>query len=300
MIITLDDIIGEMISHFEIRFNDLAVTALKEVKKGNKASMEDFKIDLTLLPSKIRHDHLMFLQESLPSLTEALNLQEIFQHFNLYWDYFNYTLLEEIVNRYGSDSLKHQMKSYISDLHQFWQNTLVADFIPHCKNWNKFETIPEEFLQLKIKHELDKEVSEHKLFELEELRRHFQLRYQLPDFAMILYELQEGSLEVTWLVAKELQCLKKDLRRELSDKYEKETQRIVSISLGSECIQPVSLYIHPFPLRGKLKSCSSCCTWFPERQAARNQRNLKMFCHIKLACITRTISWHLIEGGGDW
>ena len=259
-----------MISRFEIRFNDLAVTALKEVKNGNKASMEDFKIDLTLLPSNIRHDHLTFLQESLPSLTEALNLQEIFQHFNLYWDYFNYTLLEEIVSRYGNDSLKHQMKSYISDLHQFWQKTSIADFIPHCKKRNKFETIPEEFLQLKMKHELDKEISEHTLFELEELRCHFQLRYQLPDFAMILYELQEGSLEVTWLVAKELECLKKDLRRELSDKYEKETQRIVSISLGSECIQPVSLYMHPFPFCRKLKSCYSCCTWFPERQAARN------------------------------
>ena len=162
-------------------------------------------------------------------------------HLNLYWDYFNYTLLEVIIKAYGSENLKKLMGSYISDMHQFWQKTTVADFIPYCKKMQKFETIPEEFIRAKIKQETVRPITEITIMELEELKCRLYLSCQLPNFALILYSIQEGSLEVTWLVATELKKeLKEALRRELGGQLEKETRQIVSISVGGECIKEVS------------------------------------------------------------
>ena len=201
--------------------------------------MEDLLTELTLLPSAIKHNHMTFLKENISNLNKASDLREIFMHLNLYWDYFNYTLLEVIITAYGSETLKKQMKSYVSDIHQFWQKTTVADFIPHCKGLRKFEKVPEEFVEVKI--EINKPITEITLFELEELRCCYTSSYQLPKFALILYKVLEGSLEVTWLVATELQKqLKEALRRELSGQLEKETQQTVSISVGGECIKEVS------------------------------------------------------------
>ena len=201
--------------------------------------MEDLLTKLTLLPSAIKHNHMTFLKENISNLNKASDIREIFMHLNLYWDYFNYTLLEVIIKGYGSESLKEQMKSYSSDMQQFWQKTTVADFIPYCKNMQKFETIPEEFIRVKIKQETIKPITEITIMELEELKCRLYLSCQLPNFALILYDIQEGSLEVTWLVATELQKqLKEALRRELSGQLEKE--QIVSISVGGESIKEVS------------------------------------------------------------
>ena len=232
----------EIISRFELRFEDLAVSIFREVREGNKVSVEDFQFTLTLLPLKIKRNHFSFLKENIPQLTKASNLQEIFMHLNLYWNWFNYTLLEEIVNKYGSENLKKQMKYYDSDMQHFFQKTTVADFIPYCKCLQKFEKVPEGFAEVKTV--INKPMTEITLLELEELRHRYILSCQLLDFVLILYDLQEGSLEVTWLVATELkEQLKEALRRELSGQLEKETQQIVPISVGGECIKKVSIDI---------------------------------------------------------
>ena len=233
------DNVEEIISLFEIRFKDLAVAAFQEIKKGNKVPVEDFQFTLTLLPLKVKSNHFTFLEESIPKLMKASNLQEIFMYLNLYWNCFNYTLLQEIVNRYGSENLKKQMKSYDSDMQQFFQKTTVADFIPYCKGLQRFEKIPEGFIEVKTA--INKPITEITLLELEELRHRHTSSCQLPNFALILYDLKEGCVEVTWLVATELEKeLKEALRRELSGQLEKETQQIVSISVGGEYIKEVS------------------------------------------------------------
>ena len=213
----------------------------KELIQGRKVSIEDLLTELTLLPSSIKHNHMIFLKENISNLNNASDLREIFMHFNLYWDYFNYTLLEVIITAYGSETLKKQMKSYSSDMQQFWQKITVTNFIPYCKKMKKFEIIPKEFVRVEVKDAIDKPISEYTLMELEELKHHLCLSCQLPSFALILYDLKEGCVEVTWLVATELENeLREALRRELSGQLEKETQQIVSISVGGECIKEVS------------------------------------------------------------
>ena len=56
-------------------------------------------------------------------------MTEFFLLLNAYWDHFNYTLLEVLVNKHGSAELHLRMKTYVSDLQQFWHETTVDNFL---------------------------------------------------------------------------------------------------------------------------------------------------------------------------
>ena len=185
------DCLEKSIDDFERRFEDLAYAAQEEVKKGNKVSVEDLYPDLTLLPSNIKPNHASFLKDNIDKLRTASNLQEIFMHLNLYWDYFNYTLLQVIIDEYGSADLKQRMQSYATDIEQFEKETTVAEFIPHCNAKRDHSLNSDEFIKLRSM--ILKPTSEYTLFEVEELRRDFCQEFNLPRFILIFCELTGGS-----------------------------------------------------------------------------------------------------------
>ena len=189
-------------------------------------------MDLTLLPENIKYNHLTYIEECVPKIMTAPDLPKIIMHLDLYWDYFHYALLEVIINNHGSDGLKQQMKSYVSEMKRFCRETTVADFIPHCRNKRWLQTYSKEFVELKIKLNIDKQRSmDYTLIELEELKyRLYTMSCPLPTYALILYGLKEGCLEVTWLVAAEKEkYIKKMLPTD-------QLEGIMSISLRGEQI----------------------------------------------------------------
>ncbi len=222
------DCLEKSIEDFEKRFEDLALAALKEVKNENKVSVEDLKFGITLLPSKIKPDHASFLKDNMDILSTATNLQEIFMHLNLYWDYFNYTLLQVIIDKYGSNDLKERMQSYATDIEQFWKETTVAEFIPHPpKRINS-----NEFIELRSV--IDKPTSEYTLFEVEELRRTFCQKYNLPRFALIFSGLGKGSVVLIWSISIEFE---KHLCEEEGNRDIKLGELVTSMSLRGKCVR---------------------------------------------------------------
>ncbi len=205
---------------------------MEEVKKGNKVSVEKFQFDLTLLPSDIKTNHVSFLKDNIDKLSTTSNLKEIFMHLNLYWDYFNYTLLQVNIDDYGSDGLKQRMQSYATDIEQFWKEITIAEFIPHCKaeknNFNEFT---------ELRSVIDKPTSQYTLFEVEKLRSTYCRKFNLPTFAMIFSDLGEGSVVLIWLVSVELE---KHLCEEVRDyqlKNHKLGELVTSLSLGGKCVR---------------------------------------------------------------
>ena len=192
--------LSERVKGFETRFKSLVKDTFMELKKNN-VTTDDIQFDLTLLPSDIRDNHINYIEKNIKNLTKADNLKEIFCHLNLYWDSFNYTLLEMIVNNYGSTGLRKKMTEYVRDLRQFWRKTTVAEYIPLCKSKKKFTTVPKELAEVTGK--LRKPVSQCTLLELEELRFELCQRYNLQKFALMLFDVDEGSVTVTWLVSRE-------------------------------------------------------------------------------------------------
>ncbi len=210
------------------------------MKKGNKVSVEKFQFDLTLLPLDIKTNHFSFLKDNIDKLSTASNLKDIFMHLNLYWDYFNYTLLQVIIDAYGSDDLKQRMQSYATDIEQFWKETTVAEFIPHCNAKRNRNINSNEFTELRsVIKTNDKPTSEYTLFEVEELRHDFCQEFNLPRFALIFSGLGEGSVVLSLLVSIELE---RRLCEEVRDNQLKDIKLrecVTSLSLGGKCVRAI-------------------------------------------------------------
>ncbi len=157
-------------------------------------------------------------------------------HLNLYWDYTNYTLLQVIINAYGSNDLKQRMQSYTTDIEQFWKETTVAEFIPHCNAKRNCNINSNEFTELRSV--INKPTSEYTLFEVEELRRNFCQEFNLPRFALIFSGLEEGSAVLSLLVS-----IEHELEKRLCEDYQikdiKLRKLVTSLSLGWKCVRAI-------------------------------------------------------------
>ncbi len=205
------------------------------MKNENRISVEDLQFDLTLLPSKIKPNHASYLKDNFDKLRNAANLQEIFMHLNLYWDYYNYTLLQVIIDNYGSDDLKQRMQSYTTDIKQFEKETTVAEFIPHCNAKRDHSLNSDEFIKLRSM--INKPPSEYTLFEVEELRRTFCQEFNLPRFVLIFFDLEGGSVVLTWLISSEFE---KHLCEEVGNHQIKDIklrELVTSLSLGEKYVR---------------------------------------------------------------
>ena len=90
-------LLSDRLKDFEERFKSLVNDTLNELEKNSKVTAKVIKIDLTLLPSAIKDNHVDYIERNIKKLTEAKDLMEIICHLNIYWDSFNYTLLEMMV-----------------------------------------------------------------------------------------------------------------------------------------------------------------------------------------------------------
>lgn len=202
-------------SHFENRFRNLVYDTSEELTGGTEVSLQRLRYDLTLLPLKIKADHMAYIKENLSKLKKAEDVTDLFMLLNTYWDHFNYTLLEVLVDLHGSDDLKQRMKSYVSDLEHFWRQTKVTDFINFCKKSNyklKQWSVPEAPLNFaELKCVINKPVTECTLYEVEGIRCQFSQGFHLQDFALVLFEIGESSLVITWLIDAVLKTHCKDV-----------------------------------------------------------------------------------------
>ena len=105
-----------MITQFTNRFKALVKDTMEELRRDARICMEDLQYDLTLLPEDIKCNHATYIAEN---INEVTDVKELFLLLNTYWDYFNYTLLEVLVNKHGSAELKIKMHTYVSELQQF-------------------------------------------------------------------------------------------------------------------------------------------------------------------------------------
>ena len=187
---------------------------MKELRKDAKICMEDLQYDLTLLPEDIKRNHATYITENIKKLNEVADVRELFLLLNTYWDSFNYTLLEVLVNEHGSAELQLKMNTYVSELQQFWRETAVADFLTSCGNKSWLHKVPKEFAEIKCA--IDKPVTELTLYDVEQYRLQFSQNLQLREFVLILHKLDKSLPEITWLLDDGLvPQLKQELRSDL-------------------------------------------------------------------------------------
>ena len=134
-------LILQQIQDLEDDFNDISIRTYDKIKKDY--TVHQFKVRLMTLPIKCKEEHKDFFQQIENELENESTIDIIWMKLSKYWDFMNYTLLENLIRNIGDRSLKQNMKSYLSSLESFRRNTRLCDFAKHCPDLKEFVLHPE-------------------------------------------------------------------------------------------------------------------------------------------------------------
>ena len=183
------------VNKLEAKFEELVTKSQKTVNDTH-VTVREVCSKVTLLPLSLKESHSNFIKENIPVFTSAKSIDELFYHFNLYWDYLNYTLLQHIVEMYGDEETKGMMQEYVADVTAFRKETLLYVFWKVCPP--KYMGTPSGLKALLSTH---KQFAPHStLEEVEKFRCEFAENYSLPKFVLILRQIEKGSVIITWFL----------------------------------------------------------------------------------------------------
>ena len=152
---------------------------------------------LPLLHMRARgNEHEQFLLQKYPLFEEAKSIESIFLHLNFYLSFIDFSLLEHIIEHFGSESLKQRMTQYSEDMRQFRMTTTISDVIPHLPQKSHS---PQGYSKLEVKANIDCKTST--LEKLDQYRKRFASEFLLSQFVLFLSDIKKSSLIVTWLTS---------------------------------------------------------------------------------------------------
>ena len=202
--------------------------ALKEITE-KQISVTDFRQTLMILPSSMTNENKDFIISKYSLFEKAESIESIFLHLNFYLSFIDFSLLEHIIEQFGSDSLKRDMSSYAEDMRQFRIKTSVSKVLNYLP---RISDAPADHSRLTVKFNVD--VHTATLEDLDTYRKRFASDFLLSQLALSLFDLQESSLLVTWLVPAAVGAM-------ISDQVQKKTasfNNILKLSLEGECLYP--------------------------------------------------------------
>ena len=215
-----------------MRFINLRKRALKEVtEKG--VTVTEFRQTLMTLPSPITSENEDFIMSKYSCFEEAKSIESIFVHLNFYLSFIDFSLLEHIIEQFGSDSLKRDMSSYAEDMRHFRMNTPVSEALDHLP---RNSDLPAGYSRLKAKFACDVQTAT--LEDVDTYRKGLAKRCLLSPLALSLFDLQESSLLVTWLVPAAVGAMISDQVQKKSSSFFL-SNSILKLSLEGECLYPM-------------------------------------------------------------
>ena len=121
------------ITKLEDKFRRLVFDAQDDLsEKESPQLLSKLRTSFLLLNSAEEMRHLRFLKASQHEISNATSVERVFRVLSGYWNYFNYSLLEYVIQEFGSEDLKTKLNNYLVELLQFEKTTKVKDFIHVC------------------------------------------------------------------------------------------------------------------------------------------------------------------------
>ena len=187
----------DRIDQLEEKYDTLLVATQKYLQQ-KPVDIIEFRTKVTRLPRSMKGDHQyqQYIINNLSALSTANTIDEVFVLLNFYWDYLNYHLLERIVHLYGDDKIKEMMRQFVVDMQAFRETTTLEMFWK--AHGSKHSTIPKDLTEAVFKH--SNLIATSSLEEVEDYRRAYASQYALPEFVMILVQVQPGCVTTMWLI----------------------------------------------------------------------------------------------------
>ena len=156
-----------------------------------------FRSSLLSVKVSQKHIHQEFIHEHLLKVDKETTFDDLWIRLSNYCNFLNFDLLEHVISKFGGEDLKHKMECYKCELQSFRKATRLRDFIDcwPVQGERPPETDLREFVA-KIKHDWENCTLE----DLETLKGVITRKFFVPEFAIKLRKIMEGSIVITWLV----------------------------------------------------------------------------------------------------
>jgi len=189
------------ITYLEDQFCSISSSLYEELLEQNLKTKDVLKY-LVALPFGLKRELADLIQKHISELKKTEDVDEL--HIMLdskIWNFIDYHLLQHVVNRLGSITLRSKMVDYVKELNKFMSSTTVSNLIQY---WPGRQDCPLQYNKMTIKIELNP--NECTLEQLNTIRKEF-CDYFLPplsEFAMLYYKFKKGSLIVILQLARHL------------------------------------------------------------------------------------------------
>ncbi len=189
---------AQEVRKLEEQFNSLQESAQSELVKSG-VTVQAFRRSLPRMSYSIKAEHQQFLEEKYIVFKTAETIDDIFYYLSLYLSFIDFSLLEHIINCFGTPELKHEMTKYSLHMETFRRDTKVVDILPHLSG--RIEP-PPEYVRVKMK--LDYDIHKCTLEDLEKARANLGKAFSLSKLAFFLREISQSCIVVTCLLPTDL------------------------------------------------------------------------------------------------
>ena len=190
----------------------------------------------------------------------AKSLDEIFRALSKhrFWDYINYYLLQNIIEKFAGDDkeLNGMMGQYQEDLTGYVLALRIQtylDAIKHPIATSHSDNLADEVIPLQQDHELfgkltakcEVNITNHTLSYIIDLWQSLAKQFALPRPAMILHDIAEGCIGITWFIPANLVEHVTRMARETANMFAEEN--ILKVTLEEQCIYPMDAELEAEP-----------------------------------------------------
>ena len=225
----------------------LLVTKSRKKLQNRKIDVDDVQTFLVTMysspDSKDGSDTVTTVVESTRSLDEIFRV--LSKH--RLWDYLNYYLLQSIIEAFADDDdeLNGMMEQYQEDLTGHILTLRIQTYLdttkhPIVTSDSDNEVVPPQqdyklFRKLTAKCEVN--ITNHTLSYVVNLWRSLAKQFALPQPAMILHDIAEGCIGITWLIPANLVEHVTRMARETANMFAEEN--VLRVTLEEQCIYPM-------------------------------------------------------------
>ena len=143
-------VVEEEIGELDRKFRNLVLNAGEYLtkKESTPGFLSKFRINLVHPPAPQVQQHVEFFDMKRKDLISATSVEEVFLILGCYWNWWNYSLLQHVIESFGSQQLKDELHCYLKDLEEFEKDTIVEDFICAC---HSYLGVPPEFTEVRTR-----------------------------------------------------------------------------------------------------------------------------------------------------
>ena len=222
---------SDEIDIFESQFSNIQEKILTELVSDKSIDTSRLLNALTSLPLKYRNEYEKTIQSKLPTLSHHQSITELFCVLvNPMVSFLDYGLLDHIIAKFGSASLKQMMQAYGSDMRDFMRRTTLKQLI-ELNYFPGQAEVPQKFSIFQAK--IDRDASECTLEHINVIRRRYCCEVKLSEIIFHLVAVMESnSFIVRWLVPSALVSDIMKSFRNIGPSFYR-TNKITSVTLDS-------------------------------------------------------------------